>query len=401
MACFRGNREEFYGEVLLLDDRKLTLTVEQGIKRSSKSADVLQLVFSHLNLIQVEFFGLRFCDDKQQTHWLVPSKTLSQHRDLRGPPYIFYFGVKFYIEDPSELKEETTQYQFYLQLRQDIYRGRLPCSTRVRARLSAFMLQVEQGDYGGDDASESEEKQDVERIYKSLKGVSQSQAQGLFLSLCSSLNMYGVSLFAAYGENHTEYFLGPAPVGVVVYKNKELVGKYFWQRITKLHFKDETFELRVIRRNGSETSFFFQTSDRYDCQRLWKCCIEHHTFFSFYGNTSSGSESEKTGSNRERQRRKTRTRSPHSDHGPDYRRRRHRSYSPDAEIWKHIKMQQVEPDGLMDRQMEEIPYKEVRVLGEPIRTRVSQRHQRSEMTLLPPLPVTMTTDVSLRSPTSS
>ncbi|GAA6233433.1 band 4.1-like protein 4A isoform X1 [Lates japonicus] len=126
MACFRGNREEFYGEVLLLDETKILLTAERGIKKSSKAAAILNQVYSHLNLVEVEFFGFRFCDNKHQTLWLDPSKTLSQHRELIGPPYIFYFGVRFYAEDPSKLKEET-RFQFYLQLCQDIRRGRLLC----------------------------------------------------------------------------------------------------------------------------------------------------------------------------------------------------------------------------------------------------------------------------------
>ncbi|XP_067430292.1 band 4.1-like protein 4 [Thunnus thynnus] len=526
MACFRGNREDFYGEVLLLDGRKITLTAEQGVKKSSKAAAILQQVFSHLNVVEVEFFGLRFCDVKQQTHWLDPSKALQQHRDLPGPPYIFYFGVKFYVEDPNKLKEETTRYQMYLQVRQDVRRGRLPCPPHLRARLCALMLQAERGDYS--EQEESEDNQEVQQIYKTLSGVSRPQAECLLLSLCSSLQMYGVSLFAAYGENHTEYFLGPTPVGVVIYKNKELVGKYFWQRITKLHYKDETFELRVIGKKHSETSFFFQTSDRSDCKRLWRCCVEHHAFFRMsesnpltqklkhnsvtrspslalcrlnvsmlrnkttdlcmrptyrtnqrvsvssepirmqtapsavhrseggaeqdhgkpsapwknsgpssglfnpkfppntkegereggrpqkrsrsldgdrpirqhrrrsrsYGNTSSGSESEKMASNTERRRRRTKTRR-----------------SPDTLIWKQIQKQLVEPDSLIDRQTEEISYKEVRVSGEPIRVRRSprgRRHRRwasasdlhSKTELLPPLPVTKATDTSCQLPTS-
>ncbi|XP_069370255.1 band 4.1-like protein 4 isoform X2 [Paralichthys olivaceus] len=275
MACFRGN-QEFYGEILLLDDTKITLMTEQGIKRSSKAAAILQHVFSHLNVVEVEFFGLRFCDDKTQTRWLDPLKTLSRHRGLMGPPYIFYFGVKFYAENPSKLKEETRR-QFYLQLRQDICRGRLLCPAHLRPRLSALMLQADRGDVTEEE--ELGENQEVQRIYKSLSGVSRPQAQNLFLSLCSSLTMYGVSLFNAYGENQSEYFLGPTPVGVVIYKNKVLVGKYFWQRINKLHFKNKTFELRVVGKNGSETSFFFHTSDESDCKRLWRCCVEHHVFF--------------------------------------------------------------------------------------------------------------------------
>ncbi|XP_022071958.2 band 4.1-like protein 4 isoform X2 [Acanthochromis polyacanthus] len=535
MTCFRGNREELYGEVLLLDERKLTLT---GIKKSWKAAAILQQVFSHLNLEEGQFFGLRFCDDKQQTLWLDPSKTLSQHRLLLGPPYIFYFGVKFYVEDPTKLKEETTRCQFYLQLRQDVRRGRLLCPTYLRPRLDALMLQAERGDLRDDDTSDSE-RQEVQLIYKTLSGISRLQAQSLVLSLCSSLQMYGVSLFAAYGENQTEYFLGPTPVGVVIYKNKELVGKYFWRRITKLHFKDEMFELRVLGKNGSETSFFFQTSDRCDCKRLWRCCVEHHTFFRMsesnpqthklklnsaarspsaalpqltstpvnnktttaaaaaaavstnhsreplmkqtappaahrseggaksdqgrpsapwensgtasglfnpkfppntkeeekdggrpqrrsrsldgdrpirgqrrrsrsHGNTSSGSESEK--SNSERRQRRTKSRGRHGDRGPDSASHcRARSHSPDARTWKHIQKHLVDPDGVIDRQTEEIPYKEVRVSGEPIRTRRSpkgQRHQRwasasqLQSQMVPPLLVTTATDTSCRVPTN-
>ncbi|XP_037609420.1 band 4.1-like protein 4 [Sebastes umbrosus] len=549
MACFRGNWEEFYGEVLLLDERKITLTAEQGIKKSSKVAAILQQVFSHLNVVEVEFFGLRFCDNKQQTHWLDPSKTLSQHRDLVGPPYIFYFGVKFYVEDPSKLKEETTRYQFYLQVRQDVHQGRLRCPPHLRPRLSALMLHVERGDQREAEPLNSEENQEEQHIiYQTLSGVSRPQAQCLFLSLCSSLQMFGVQLFAAYGENHTEFFLGPTPVGVVVYKNKVLVGKYFWQRITKLHFRDETFELRVVGRNGSETSFYFQTLHRSDCKRLWRCCVEHHAFFRMSesnpltcklkfnsvarspslalprlnvgllrnktinnrttdqrpkhhanqtasvtgepmatqaappavqrsagaaeqddlkpsapwensgplsglfnpkfppstkeeeedvgggggrpqrrsrsldgdqsirqrgrrsrsrGNTSSGSESQKTASNSEQRRRRKKSRDRHGNRRPDS-----RSRSPDALTWKHIQKQLMEPDGLTDRQMEEIPYKEVRVSGEPIRTRRSprgRRHRRwasasdlqSKMDqLVPPLPVTKATNTSVRLPTS-
>ncbi|XP_027137961.1 band 4.1-like protein 4 isoform X2 [Larimichthys crocea] len=472
-------------------------------------------------------------------NWLDPSKTLCQHRDLLGPPYIFYFGVKFYAENPSKLKEETTRYQFYLQVCQDINRGRLPYPSHLRPQLSALMLHVEHGDNAQFDSEENQEK----RPYKTLSAVSRPQAQSLFLSLCSSLPMFGVSLFAAYGENQTEYFLGPTPVGVVIYKNKVLVGKYFWQRITKLHFKDETFELRVIGKNGLETSFFFKTSDRSGCKRLWRCCVEHHTFFrmsesnplprthnsiarlptlalprlnvsmlknkttnnkrtttttrdhhttktasitsepttmqtaplavhrseggaeqsyvkpsapwensgpvsglynpKFPPNTkeevkekdgerpqsrsrsldgdrpirrqrrrSSGSESEKTASNSDRQRRRTKNRGCQCGEKPESTSRSQaRSRSPDVLTWKHIQKQLVEPDGLFDRQTEEIPYKEVRVSGESIRIRGFSRGRRhcrwasatdlhSKTELVPPLPVTKATDTSCQLPTS-
>ncbi|XP_015250962.1 PREDICTED: band 4.1-like protein 4A [Cyprinodon variegatus] len=513
MMCFRGNRDEFYGEVLLLDGRRLPLTSEQGIKRSSKAAAIFQLVASHLNLVQVQFFGLRFCDVKQRSFWLDPTRTLLQHQELIGPPYIFYFGVKFYVEDPVKLPDETTRGQFYLQLRQDIQRGVLPCPAHLKPHLLALMLQADRGDHCGE--TTSEDQQEVQLIHRTLSGVPRLQAQNHFLSLCSSLQMYGVTLFAACGQNHTEYFLGPTPVGVVIFKNKVLVGKYLWQRITKLRFKDETFELQVCSRNGSEASFFFQMYDRCDCRRLWRCCVEHHAFFRMSdGNTATlrlkhssfarsssltlprlkgnrlksldkktaaddcaktkpftnqkaseiseqmirqmapaavqrseggatvdlmkpsapweNSQSvkglfnpkfpsnirEEQGGQQRRSRsldgdRPTRgQRRRSSSHGNTSSgsesgrmsagKQRHRRRSPDAQIWKHIQKQLVEPEGLNDRQTEEIPYKEVRVSAKPIRMHRSsrgRRHRRwasaselrSKVEVVLPLSVTMAT----------
>ncbi|XP_040013834.1 band 4.1-like protein 4A [Xiphias gladius] len=109
------------------------------------------------------------------------------------------------------------------------------------------------------------------------------------------------------------------------------------------------------------------------------------------GSTSTGSESERTVSNSER-RRRTKIRR-----------------SPDVLIWQHIQKHLVEPDSLLDRQTEEIFYKEVRVSGEPIRARRSSRGRRrcrwasasdlhSKTELVPPLPVTKATDTSCRLP---
>ncbi|XP_056147157.1 LOW QUALITY PROTEIN: band 4.1-like protein 4 [Lampris incognitus] len=288
MTCFRGDREEFYCEVLLLDESKIALTAEQGIKKSTKGSTILQLIFDRINLAEIDYFGLRYCDRHHQTHWLDASKTLSQHQHLisTGPPYTLYFGVKFYAEDPCKLKEEITRYQFFLQVRQDILQGRLPCPADTTARLTALALQGnELGDYDAGDHKQALDEE-VQLIYQTLSGTSHSEAESLYLSLAKTLDMYGVDLHPVYGEHQSEYFLGLTPVGVVVYKNRVQVGKYFWPRISKVHFKDTQFELRVVGKDGSETSFVFGAVDRKSCKQLWRSCVEFHSFFRM----SSGNE---------------------------------------------------------------------------------------------------------------
>ncbi|KAM6984663.1 band 4.1-like protein 4 [Aplochiton taeniatus] len=295
MSCFCATQEEFYCEVLLLDETKLILTTHhQGIKKSTRGSVVLDFVFNHVNLVETDYFGLRYCDRSHQTYWIDPSKTLSEHKDLitTGPPYTLYFGLKFYAEDPCKLKEEITRYQFFLQLKQDVLQGRLPCPLDISAKLAALALQSELGDYDPykhvsgyvseyrfvpDQKEELEEA--IEQIHKTVTGQVPSEAENNYLGIAKSLEMYGVDLHPVFGENHSEYFLGLTPIGVVVYKNKTQVGKYFWPRITKVHFKEAQFELRVIGKDCTETSFFFEAASKTACKHLWKCCVEHHTFF--------------------------------------------------------------------------------------------------------------------------
>ncbi|XP_057286839.1 band 4.1-like protein 4A isoform X5 [Pezoporus wallicus] len=545
MGCFCAVPEDFYCEVLLLDESKLTLTTQQqGIKKSTKGLVVLGYVFRHLNLVEIDYFGLRYCDRSHQTYWLDPAKTLAEHKELinNGPPYTLYFGIKFYAEDPCKLKEEVTRYQFFLQVKQDVLQGRLPCPSNTAAQLGAYIIQSELGDYDPykhtagyvseyrfvpDQKEELEEA--VERIHKTLMGQVPAEAELNFLGVAKCLEMYGVDLHPVYGENKSEYFLGLTPIGVVVYKNKKQVGKYFWPRITKVHFKETQFELRVLGKDCNETSFFFETCNKITCKHLWKCCVEHHTFFrvpenesnslsrkfSKFGsigykhrysgrtffqmardpsvqlprpdqciersrsktypkrtqetgsknmsqittndedegttkiiapspvkrsrsrcNTSSGSESEN--SNREHRKKRNRLRQENdmvdsapqweavlqqqkekNQADPTYRRSRHRSRSrsPDVqakeELWKHIQKELVDPSGLSEEQLKEIPYTKIETQGDPIRIRHShsprsyRQYRRSQCSdgersvlsevnvktdLVPPLPITRSSD---------
>ncbi|OXB79492.1 UNVERIFIED_CONTAM: hypothetical protein H355_013888 [Colinus virginianus] len=237
-------------------------------QKSTKGSVVLGYVFRHLNLVEIDYFGLRYCDRNHQTYWLDPAKTLAEHKELMntGPPYTLYFGIKFYAEDPCKLKEEITRYQFFLQVKQDILQGRLPCPVNTAAQLGAYVIQSELGDYDPYKHTagyvseyrfvpdQKEELEDaIERIHKTLMGQVPAEAEANYLEVAKSLEMYGVDLHPVYGENKSEYFLGLTPIGVVVYKNKKQVGKYFWPRITKVHFKETQFELRVL---GKDVSFY-------------------------------------------------------------------------------------------------------------------------------------------------
>lgn len=74
----------------------------------------------------------------------------------------------------------------------------------------------------------------------------QTTAEMNFLNKAKWLEIYGVDLQPAVGEDNIEYFIGLTPTGIAVYQNKIKINSYFWPRISKLNYKGNKFELTVI-----------------------------------------------------------------------------------------------------------------------------------------------------------
>jgi band 4.1-like protein 4A len=74
-------------------------------------------------------------------HWLDANTRLSRQLKYDESINELYFSVKFYAVDPCKLIEEITRYQFYLQLKQDVLRGRLPVSFDLASQLGAYIVQ--------------------------------------------------------------------------------------------------------------------------------------------------------------------------------------------------------------------------------------------------------------------
>ncbi|KAI0222099.1 Band 4.1-like protein 4A [Lamellibrachia satsuma] len=297
----KSKSKYFICRILLLDDTQLTLNV----KASSKGQVLQQKVFDHLNLLEKEYFGLRFLDQSNQTHWLDPSKSLSSQLKT-APPHTFYFGVKFYAVDPCKLREEITRYQFFLQVKRDILQGRLPVPFDLAAELCAYAVQSELGDYDltrhtygyvSELRFLPNQTEDLElrimQIHKALLGQVPSMTEYKYLDRVKWLEMYGVDLHPVKGEGNVEYFLGLTPTGIVVYRNKSKVSSYFWPRITKLHFKVKMFMVKVRDKNNSENVYAFECMSKEAGKHLWKCCVEHHAFFRLTAANESYSATEK------------------------------------------------------------------------------------------------------------
>ncbi|XP_056301615.1 band 4.1-like protein 2 isoform X7 [Danio aesculapii] len=274
--------------VTLLDGSQFSCEVEKRAKGQYLFFEVCE----HLNLVEKDYFALSFKDNAEQRCWLDPTKEIK--RQIRNSQWQFAFSVKFYPPDPSQLTEDLTRYLLCLQLRQDIASGRLPCSFVTHALLGSYALQAELGDQDPDEhrldyisdfqfapnqTKELEEK--VVELHKSHRGMTPAQADAQFLENAKKLSMYGVDLHHAKDSEGVDIMLGVCANGLLIYKDRLRINRFAWPKILKISYKRSNFYIKI--RPGEaeqfESTVGFKLPNHRAAKRVWKVCVEHHTFF--------------------------------------------------------------------------------------------------------------------------
>ncbi|XP_073539929.1 band 4.1-like protein 1 isoform X5 [Phyllobates terribilis] len=289
--------------VTLLDSSHYECEVE----KHARGQVLFDTVCEHLNLLEKDYFGLTFCDSDSQKvmlqqstddigissdNWLDPSKEIK--KQIRSAPWTFGFTVKFYPPDPAQLTEDITRYYLCLQLRADIISGRLPCSFVTHALLGSYTVQAELGDYDpeehhGNYVSElrfspnqtRELEERVMELHKTYRGMTPAEAEIHFLENAKKLSMYGVDLHHAKDSEGIDIMLGVCANGLLIYRDRLRINRFAWPKILKISYKRSNFYIKI--RPGEyeqfESTIGFKLPNHRAAKRLWKVCIEHHTFF--------------------------------------------------------------------------------------------------------------------------
>ncbi|CAB3407330.1 unnamed protein product [Caenorhabditis bovis] len=267
------------------------------LPRGSDGEALFRQVTADLSIEEKEYFSLCFYDKNGERHWLYNDKKIL--RQLKGLPWEFSFEVKFYPTTPSTLVDDHARFYLYRQLRRDVITGTLPATAESLDMLAAFVAQIEYGDApsiemtpeyeayianAGLVPSEHAVRENFQKIvayHRELKGRTSSEVETMFLDHCKSLALYGIHIFPAKDKDNKEVQIGVGAIGIYIFAGDDLQHRFAWPMIIKISYRKNTFTVRLkageLAKN--EANMVYKLQDYPHAKRVWKCAVEHHTFF--------------------------------------------------------------------------------------------------------------------------
>uniref|UniRef100_A0A8C8LWZ9 FERM domain-containing protein 5 n=1 Tax=Oncorhynchus tshawytscha TaxID=74940 RepID=A0A8C8LWZ9_ONCTS len=277
----------------ILDVRCLVIKTQYHITlpRDAKGQYLFDLICHHLNLLEKDYFGIRYVDPDKQRHWLEVTKCIAKQMKSQ-PPFTMCLRVKFYPPDPAALKEEITRYLVFLQIKRDLYHGRLLCKTTDAAMLAAFILQAEIGDYDPGKHPEGysskfqffpKHSEKLERrisdIHKTeLIGQTPDTSELNFLQKAQMLETYGVDPHPCKDVSGNPAFLAFTPFGFVVLQGNKRV-HFLKNEVTKLKFEGKIFHIYANQKEDKKIILTYFAPTPEACKHLWKCGVENQAFY--------------------------------------------------------------------------------------------------------------------------
>ncbi|KAJ3604287.1 hypothetical protein NHX12_029028 [Muraenolepis orangiensis] len=276
----RSLDQETLCTIRLLDDSEISCSIQGIRRRDTRGQYLLDHVCNHYNLLEKDYFGIRYVDPEKQ------------RQACAQQPYTMCFRVKFYPNEPMKIKEELTRYLLYLQLKRDVYHGRLLCPFADAAYLGACIIQAELGDHDPDEhpsdyirdfklfpkQSLKLERKIIEIHKSELRAQSAALAELNMLQRAHTLETYGVDPHPCKDFTGSTAFLGFTATGFVVFQGNKRIHLLKWADVSKLKFEGKTFYVIGIQKE-KKLVLTFHTSTPAACKHLWKCGVENQAFY--------------------------------------------------------------------------------------------------------------------------
>ncbi|KOB71849.1 Tyrosine-protein phosphatase non-receptor type 4, partial [Operophtera brumata] len=180
------------------------------IEKKAKGSVLLEQVFTHLELVEKDYFGLQFTEsgippnaaNSDTTRWLDSSKSVKKQVGVNAQ---LWLAVRFYPPEPSRLAEEYTRYLLCLQIRKLLLDGRITAPKNTALLLASFTVQAELGDYNVSEhppnylselcllpKQTTEDERKIRELHKLHSGQAPADAEANFLEHAKRLDCYGV-----------------------------------------------------------------------------------------------------------------------------------------------------------------------------------------------------------------
>ncbi|NXR98621.1 EPB41 protein, partial [Oxylabes madagascariensis] len=270
-------QRNMYCKVVLLDDT----IFECSVDKHAKGQDLLKKVCDHLNLLEEDYFGLAIWDTPTCRTWLDPAKEIKKqvHGKAVNVPHT-----------PESINRDTS---ITLIMASIIRASLLNCASPadrapsvprkplihlvpwLESLLNGFScpclicLLLKATVLG------------IPSPFLFCRSMTPAQADLEFLENAKKLSMYGVDLHQAKDLEGVDITLGVCSSGLLVYKDKLRINRFPWPKVLKISYKRSSFfiKIRPGEQEQYESTIGFKLPSYRAAKKLWKVCVEHHTFF--------------------------------------------------------------------------------------------------------------------------
>ncbi|XP_015282155.1 PREDICTED: tyrosine-protein phosphatase non-receptor type 21 isoform X2 [Gekko japonicus] len=270
--------------------------VEFTLSVESTGQESLEAVAQRLELREITYFSLWYYNKQNQRRWIDLDKPLKKQLDKYALEPTVYFGVVFYVPSVSQLQQEITRYQYYLQLKKDILEGNIPCTFEQAVHLAGLAVQADFGDYDQYESQEflqrfalfpvgwlqdekilEEATQKVALLHQKYRGLMPPDAEMLYMQEVERMEGYGEESYPAKDSQGSDIFIGACLDGIFVkHKNGRPPVIFRWHDIANMSHNKSFFALELA---NKEETIQFQTEDMETAKYVWRMCVARHKFY--------------------------------------------------------------------------------------------------------------------------